>query len=95
MTKGAFSDLPRHVEPELAELVFQVVFRNLMKPIERKTRICTAQGDAVPLSIENGIVQVFLSWCESARYWPGACDICDIAAVFLYKGKSEREKLTG
>ena len=66
-----------------------------MKPVERKTRSCTAQGDAVPLSIENGIVQVFLSRCESARYWPGACDICDIAAVFLYKRKSEREKLTG
>ena len=60
------TDLPRHVEPELTKLIFQMAFCDLMKPIEREGCIGAAQGDAVALGVQNGDVEIFLGCCKLA-----------------------------
>lgn len=51
MSGRSDTDLPRHVEPQLAKLIFQMAFRNLVKPVKGEGCIGAAQGDAVALGV--------------------------------------------
>ena len=66
MSGRSDTDLPRHVEPELTKLIFQMAFRNLMKPVQREGCIGAAQGDAVALGVQDGGVEIFLGRCKFA-----------------------------
>lgn len=85
MSGRSDTDLPRHVEPQLTKLIFQMAFCHFVKPVEREGCIGAAQGDAVALGVKDGGVEIFLGCCKFDRYWPGASDVCNITAVLLYE----------
>ena len=66
MSGQSDTDLSGHVETELAKLIFQMAFCNLMKPVEREGCIGAAQGNAVALGIQDGGVKIFLGCCKLA-----------------------------
>ena len=66
MSGQSNTDLPRHVEPQLTKLIFQMAFCNLVKPVQREGCIGAAQGDAVALGVQDGGVEIFLGCCKFA-----------------------------
>ncbi len=66
MSGQSDTDLPRHVEPELTKLIFQMAFCNLVKPVEGEGCIGAAQGDAVALGVQDGGVEISLGCCKLA-----------------------------
>ena len=66
MSGQSDTDLPRHVEPELTKLIFQMAFCNLVKPVEGEGCIGAAQGDTVALGVQDGGVEISLGCCKLA-----------------------------
>lgn len=55
-----------------------------MQFVEGEGGVGAAEGDAAALDAEDGVVEVFLRGGEGAGYGPGARDVGDVAAVFLW-----------
>ena len=73
----------RHVEAKLLQLIFQAFLGDAVQLVKGEVGVGAAEGDAMALRREDGVVEVLLSRCESARYGPCACDVCYVAAEFL------------
>lgn len=81
---GLSAHLPRHVEPQLLELISKPLFPDVVQFVEGEGGGGAAQRDAAALDAEDGFVEVFLRGVEGAGYGPGAGDVGDVAAVFLW-----------
>lgn len=76
---------PRHIEPQAHQAILERFFRNLMDLVEGIRGRGAAERDAGSLGGEDGIVEVFLRGVEDGFDGPGAGDVGDVVAVFLFR----------
>ena len=56
----------RHIESQLLQLIFQASLGDFVQLVQGDVGVGAAEGDAVALGCEDGVVEVFLGGCEGA-----------------------------
>ena len=54
----------RHVKAQLLQLIFQAFLGNAMQLVKGEIGVGAAEGDAIALRREDGVVKILLSRCE-------------------------------